>query len=205
MTIENLLKDVCHKPGRHGQILLAYLPSSCLKHISNKAARRRVQANLFHTCMSTILKPLQQAGIHGIAMVSSNGVARRCHPIFAMYIGDYPEQLLVTCCKTGTCPKCDVLHVELGEDSQADRPLHNPNKTREALAKVDTSATMFMCACRDIGIKLIRAPFWKDLPFVHIYRLFTPDVLHQLYQGVIKHLLAWLKDTYGAEELDARC
>ena len=133
MTIGNLPKDVRRKPGRRGQILLAYLPSSRLEHISNKAARRRVQANLFHTCMSTILKPLRQAGIHVISMVSGNGIERRCHPVFTMYIGDYPEQLLVTCCKTGTCPKCDVPRADLGQDSQPDRPLRDPNKTRAVL------------------------------------------------------------------------
>lgn len=205
MTIGNLPKDIRRKPGRRGQILLAYLPSSRLDHISNKAARRRVQANLFHTCMSTILKPLRQAGIHGIAMVSGDGIERRCHPIFAMYIGDYPEQLLVTCCKTGTCPKCPVPRAEVGEETLPDRPLRDPNKTHRALAQADESATAFTRACRDLGIKPIREPFWRHLPFVHIYRSITPDILHQLYQGVVKHLIAWLKDAYGAEELDARC
>ncbi len=51
MTIGNLPKDVRRKPGPRGQILLAYLPSSRLDHIPSKAARSRVQANLFHTCM----------------------------------------------------------------------------------------------------------------------------------------------------------
>ncbi|RDX49827.1 hypothetical protein OH76DRAFT_1350331 [Lentinus brumalis] len=204
MTIGNLPKDVRRKPGRRGQILLAYLPSSRLDHIPSKAARSRVQANLFHTCMSTILKPLRKFGINGIEMASGDGVVRRCHPIFAMYIGDYPEQLLVTCCKTGMCPKCDIPRDELGESTQPDRPLRDPNKAREALRKADESATAFSHACREAGIKPIREPFWQNLPYVNIYRSITPDVLHQLYQGVIKHLLAWLKDAYGAEELDVR-
>ncbi len=205
MTIGNLPKDIRRKPGRRGQILLAYLPSSRLDHITSKAARRRVQANLFHTCMSTILKPLRKYGVEGISMASGDGVVRRCHPIFAMYIGDYPEQLLVTCCKTGTCPKCNVPRVELGQSTEPDRPLRDPDKAREALRKADESATAFSRACRDLGIRPIREPFWRHLPYVDIYRSITPDVLHQLYQGVIKHLLGWLKDAYGAEELDARC
>ncbi len=206
MTIGNLPKDVRRKPGRRGQILLAYLPSSRLSHITSQAARRRVQANLFHTCMKTILKPLEQFGIRGIEMASGDGVVRRCHPIFAMYIGDYPEQLLVTCCKTGTCPKCNVPRAELGTmaEPEQERPLRDPEKVKAALRKADESATAFSRACRDLGIKPVRGPFWQNLPFVHIYRSITPDILHQLYQGVIKHVLAWLRDAFGAEELDAR-
>ena len=49
LTIGNLPKSIRRKPSRQGQILLAYLPTSRLLHISNKAARRRTQANLFFT------------------------------------------------------------------------------------------------------------------------------------------------------------
>ncbi|CDO69802.1 hypothetical protein BN946_scf184766.g47 [Trametes cinnabarina] len=56
MTIVNLLKDICRKPLWQGQILLAYLLTSNLAHITNKAARRRALANLYHTSMHCILK-----------------------------------------------------------------------------------------------------------------------------------------------------
>lgn len=63
LTIGNLLKEIPRKPSHHGQILVAYLPTSRLEHIKNKAARRRTLANLFHVCMSTITKPLCNAGV----------------------------------------------------------------------------------------------------------------------------------------------
>jgi hypothetical protein len=31
----------------------------------------------------------------------------------------------------------------------------------------------------------------KDIPFTNTFCAITPDVLHQLYQGLIKHLLGW--------------
>lgn len=40
LTIGNLPKTILSKPRRQGQILLAYLPTSRLEHITNKTARR---------------------------------------------------------------------------------------------------------------------------------------------------------------------
>ncbi|KAG2061352.1 hypothetical protein BDR06DRAFT_966333 [Suillus hirtellus] len=38
MTIGNIPKDICRKPSRHTHVLLAYLPTTRLDHITNKAA-----------------------------------------------------------------------------------------------------------------------------------------------------------------------
>ncbi|KAL1937051.1 hypothetical protein VTO73DRAFT_15569 [Trametes versicolor] len=189
MTIGNLPKDIRRKPSRRGQILLAYLPTSRLEHIKNKAARRRTLANLFHACMAHVLAPLKKAGIDGIEVTSGDGVTRRGHPILAMYVGDYPEQLLVTCCKNDSA-----------------RPLRDLKEIMNALDKFDSdSPAAFSKACRDAGVKPVVNPFWKDLPYADVYQSITPDILHQLYQGVIKHVVSWLKSAYGPDELDARC
>ena len=63
----------------------------------------------------------------------------------------------------------------------------------------------FLQACKGAGIKPIVDPFWKDLPYVHIYRSITPDVLHQLYQGIVKHIIGWVTMVYRGAEIDARC
>ncbi|EJF60366.1 hypothetical protein DICSQDRAFT_147841 [Dichomitus squalens LYAD-421 SS1] len=201
MTIGNLPKSIRQKPGRQGQILLAYLPTSRLEHIANKAARRRVLANLFHACMSKLLEPLKAAGAHGTLMTSGDGVARRCHPILAAYVGDYPEQCLVTCAYNGDCPICTCPHDELG-DFPLSHPYRDIKASLAAMRSLDTPT--FVQACEDANIKPVQHPFWEDLPFTDIFRSVTADVLHQVYQGVFKHLLSWLKDACGATEIDAR-
>jgi hypothetical protein len=59
--------------------------------------------------------------------------------------------------------------------------------------------------CKSAGIKPVVHPFWESLPYTHIYQALTPDVLHQLHQGVVKHLVGWLVAEFGSSELDARC
>ncbi|KAG2160171.1 uncharacterized protein EDB93DRAFT_1237363 [Suillus bovinus] len=119
-------------------------------------------------------------GFDGLHMASGDGALRRCHLLFASFVGDYPEQLLATRIKFGECPKCDVDAAETGNLS-------------------------FICACSVAGIKPIVHPFWEDLPFANIFCAITPDVLHQLYQGLIKHLLGWLSAACGAVKIDAHC
>ncbi|KAM5532219.1 hypothetical protein V8D89_014119 [Ganoderma adspersum] len=203
LTIGNLPKDVHRKPSRCRQILLAYLSSSH-HHITNKAAHCCVVTNMFHHCLLTILKPLIKAGIFRITVTSSDGAVQRRHPIFAMYIGDYPEQLLVTCCKNMTCPKCDIDPGDLGESTDPNWPLRNLENVLAALTEVWNSPTAVTRAYKVAGIKPIVHLFWEKLPFVHIFHSITPDILHQLYQGDVWHLVSWLKVAFGLEELNAR-
>src|SRR6266545_3100017 len=53
--------------------------------------------------------------------------------------------------------------------------------------------------------KPVIEPFWINLPYSHIFRSIMPDVLHQLYQGVLKHLIGWITTAIGAAEVDAQC
>ncbi|KAJ7204055.1 hypothetical protein GGX14DRAFT_398364 [Mycena pura] len=181
-----------------------YLPTSKLEHITVKASRRRILANLFHACMSKIVEPLKVPGVHGMVVVSGDGVARRGHPILAAYVGDYPEQLLVTCVKNMECPQCETLAKELGNapvDGEPDK-FRDLEAILDVLATFDDSPAEFGRKCKAAGIKPIVHPFWEGLD---IFKSITPDVLHQLYQGVMKHLKAWIIETFGSAEIDARC
>ena len=96
-------------------MVIGYIPTTKLEGVANQAARRHSLANLFHACMDKILAPIHLYGERSLAMMSSDGTWRRCHPILAAYVGDYPEQALVTCTFQGHCPKCIVPRNQLGE------------------------------------------------------------------------------------------
>jgi hypothetical protein len=82
----------------------------------------------------------------------------------------------------------------------------NYGKALATYALVD-DAISFRAACEENGIKPVDHPFWEYLPLANIYQSITPDVLHQLLQGVMKHLVAWLSNSlmFGQQGIDARC
>ncbi|KAG2085840.1 hypothetical protein BD769DRAFT_1374013 [Suillus cothurnatus] len=204
LTIGNIPKNIHCKPSQRAHTLLAYLPTTRLKHITNKASRRRSVVNLYHACMARVLSTLEKAGLDGLAMHSGDGILRRCHPLFACFIGDYPEQVLATAVKTTECPKCDIPPDEL-ESSTAPFEIRDLHAILDALATIDVGDLEFIQACHDAGIKPIVHPFLERLPYANIFQAVMPDILHQLYQGLIKHLLGWLAQACGPNKIDARC
>jgi len=205
LTIGNIPKEIRQKPLRHAQILMGYIPTTKFLGITTKAARRRALSNLFHTCMQHILAPINSIGETGIKMLSGDGIWRRCHPIFSAFVGDYPEQTLVTCTFNGRCPKCIVPSDRLGDYDHS--PLQNFNAARDIYLLAESDVLDFHAACRKAGLKPVYHPFWEFLPLTNIYLSIMPDVLHQLLQGVMKHLISWLTspEVFGPEGINACC
>ena len=208
MTISNIPKEIRRKPSSRAYVLLGYLPTTRLENITNKARKRRIIANLYHACVGRILEPLESAGTDGVWMSTGTGNLHRAHPILAAFIGDYPEQLLVTLGLNGDCPRCQKDRDNLGEynnDTETNVSIRDLNKILDALGTFDVDASQFLQACASIRIKPTPRPFWLKLPFLHIYRSITPDILHQMYQGVMKHVIQWVITILGSAEIDARC
>ena len=206
MTIGNIPKEIRKKPSSRAYILLGYLPTTRFENVTNKALKRRLVANLYHACVHRILRPLESAGTDGISLSTGSGKLHRGHPILAAFIGDYPEQLLVTLGLNGDCPRCPKDRNELGEYGDKDNTsLRDLDTILSALGTFDTDTNQFLQACASNRIKPTPRPFWLRLPFVHIYRSITPDILHQMYQGILKHLIQWTISVFGAVEIDARC
>ena len=63
----------------------------------------------------------------------------------------------------------------------------------------------FHLVCQQAGLKPIFHPFWAALPFSDIFVSITPDILHQLLQGMMKHLIKWLIKIYSVAAIDAQC
>ncbi|KAI0683940.1 hypothetical protein BC835DRAFT_1515409 [Cytidiella melzeri] len=206
LTIGNIPKEIRRKPSSRAYVLLAYLPTTKLEFVSNKAARRRMIANLYHVCMKKILQPLEKFGISGLSMATGSSVEHRAHPIFACFVGDYPEQILVALGYTGKCACCKIVHAKLGDYApNCATDLRDLATILNILDSFDTCPEDFLKSCAAAGVKPVIDPFWLNFPYTHIFCLITPDVLHQLYQGIVKHLVAWLIEAYGAAEIDAQC
>ena len=181
---------------------MGYIPTTKLKHIKNNAARCRALANLFHSCLRKVLSPIESYGETGIAMATGDGIWYRCHPVLATFIGDYPEQSLVACTPNGRCPKCTVPRNEIGSNIRF--PLRNFRAAVDIFALSDGDPTAFHVACHNASLKPTYHPFWTCLPFFNIFLSITPDILHQLHQGILKHMVRWLAGL-GSTEIDARC
>jgi hypothetical protein len=181
---------------------MGYIPTTWLKHIKNKAVWRRALANLFHSCVRQVLLPLESYGKTGIAMATGDGIWYHCHPILATFIGDYPEQSLIACTSNGRCPKCMVPQDEIGSSSRF--PLCNFGDAVRIYSLSDCNPTAFHAVCRNASLKPTYHPFWERLPFTNIFLSITPDILHQLHQGILKHMVTWLAEL-RCNEIDERC
>ena len=69
----------------------------------------------------------------------------------------------------------------------------------------DQDPASFLHACAEARIKPIIKPFWINLPYAHIFHSITPDILHQIYQGIVKRLIGWIIKAVRSEEVDTRC
>ena len=205
LGIGNIPKNIRRKPSRAAQMLIGYIPVTKLEHMPNKTARRCALANLYHSCMGKLLEPIRACGETGLAMLSGDGTWHRCHPIFATFVGDYPEQTLVTCTLNGRCPKCLAPPNQLGD--HCNFPARNYVETIDIYNLAKQNSRRFHAICHTNGLKPVCEPFWYRLPLVDVFVSITPDILHQILQGVVKHITAWLSRPalFGKDLIDFRC
>ena len=155
--------------------------------------------------MHRILALLETAGQTEVYMVRGDGRLHHNHLFFAAFIGDYPEQILSTGSVTGKCPRCNVDHDSLEDYDSQKNQLQDLVSVLDILNTFDQDSARFLRVCSFTRIKPIVNPFWKDLLYAHIFCSITPDILHQIYQGIVKHVVSWIIGVVGAAEVDARC
>ncbi|KZT31541.1 hypothetical protein SISSUDRAFT_973309, partial [Sistotremastrum suecicum HHB10207 ss-3] len=206
LSIGNVDKETRKKSSSGAWVLVGYLPTGKFDEddVGDHAARK-ARARLFHASMRVLLEPLIQAGKDGIYLLDPKGRTRLCFPILAIYPCDYPEQTLV--CTTrymSSCPRCHS-----PKDDYTDNVKGKPRDAEETLAqhqkagKCKTEASA-MEHLDPTDLTYVPEPFWAGFPHCNIHGIITPDCLHQLFQGMVKHCIAWLTLIMSAAELDKR-
>ena len=208
LTLGNIPRGLRRKPSKSACILIGYLPVETELLKATTLSDQKIGSyhqRLFHKAMAHILGPLKEAGTNGIFLTGGNGEVQHVFPVLACYVADFPEQCLVSCTKNGTCPKCMAPSKELADP---DLYIARTQKwTREVISEGKKKATIAQfykhCMEQDVSGSVFK-PFWEDFPHTDIHTSITPDILHQLYQGIIKYLIEWCQILMTEAELDAR-
>lgn len=200
LTIGNIDKSVRRKSSFQAMVLLAYLPVDDFEH-STGDEKARLKNQLTHRAMEIVTASLHKASKEGVVTVCADGRYRRCYPVVAGVIGDWPEHCMMACVEEGACPKC-----EQQQKGRADYPRHararRDRDTLEALARYFKHRDLG--ELKELGLKPWW-PWWANLPYTDFAASIMPDVLHQLHQGMVKtHIVKWVRVLIGKRFVD-RC
>ncbi|KAJ3859939.1 hypothetical protein EV359DRAFT_75430 [Lentinula novae-zelandiae] len=204
LTIGNVAEAERRKPSSSTWVLLGYIPVSKLECYSEDKCSD-VGCQLFHDCMRTILEPLIAKGLAPTEMTCADGYLCNVHALLAAYVGDYPEQCRVACCRENSCPRCTIAPTKRGEPGPLNSTYRDPVMVVEAISR--HSKGWKPPEFEDQNLQPMN-PFWKDLPLCNIFKCITPDLLHQLHKGVFSgHVASWARKSIknGQEEIDVRC
>jgi len=119
----------------------------------------------------------------------------------AAWVGDYPEQVMISQVSYGSCLMCEITKgAPMGHSTF--RPLVS---SRDQDIYSELLEDNHLDALHTVGVHLICNQF-RQYPLCNVYRLWQPDELHQLLLGLVKDLLHWLlkylKDRNVKDEFD---
>ena len=143
---------------------------------------------------SLIFEPLEAIAKFGKEINCSDGMVRRCFPVLAAWIADHAENEALHGLKRMSCALCEVPVERLGSDAEEAYPTRDYKKyARMEQRYMDTRDEELAISLSAVGVKMNRNIF-AGISRVTVPLLFKPDILHNVYLGLFKHLMQWLED-----------
>ena len=102
-------------------LLLTYLPGPVPPKLSHESVRAneiqlQMNADVRQAVLDLILAPLQEIANDGAVMDCADGNICLCFPILSAWIADHAEHTILNGISSKSCPQCEVLATELGQD-----------------------------------------------------------------------------------------
>ena len=126
-------------------------------------------------------------------MDCANGKTRLCFPILSAWIADHAEHAALHGIGSKSCPMCEVPSKELGGDPRKiyearDYALYWEKAQEQESGKAGI-AEYFL----QVGVKTCRNVI-AELYRVNPADLHKPDLLHNIYLGLFKHMMEWVEE-----------
>jgi len=190
--IGNILSWMRNSPVKMPILLLALLlvpPKLTGASARADEAQHQMNADVLRTVFDLVLAPLQQVVQEGTVMDCADGKTRLCFPILSVWIADHAEHTALHGIGSKSCPKCEVPCKNLGGNplkmyETRDYIPYREKALRHEPAEVTSIAEYF----QQVGVKIGNNVF-AGLDRVNPADLHKPDLLHNIYLGLVKHMM----------------
>lgn len=190
-TIGNIKSSVRNKPTGHSFILLGLLPvpSKLGKNTTlvNSVLRRQSQMAM-NSAVGEIFQSIRECSQEGELIKRADGYERLCFPVLSGWIADQPEHSNLQNISTSACPACEVEFHNLGSTRRSSMRNHEDYRERVQLFGENPGNLEPVEYIVARSVKTLFNAFW-GMPRVNPYDLNKPDILHNIYLGMLKHMM----------------
>ena len=213
ITIGNISNNIRFSPGYQCAQLIALIPiihgDYLTKHIAKMSGIethheteefRHWSRSVVHAVIRDVMAPIERVMRNGVRMTYADGAECLCFPLLCEYIGDMPEQWLLTCLVQPACTKCLYRGTPDANDPRFTRR-NAVNKINQDLAnnhpRTDAHALEHRVRYRnDVSVPLRALGYHPQIPFSINYPFGTgiidavgPDLLHQISKCFMDYLM----------------
>ncbi|QRW03803.1 hypothetical protein RhiLY_02802 [Ceratobasidium sp. AG-Ba] len=199
LTLGNIDKSLRRKLTSRATALLAYLPTDKFSYVVDKEMRSRLKRELTHRAMEALFHELHTASAEGVETLCADGRYRRAYPTVAALTLDNEDQVLGAGVTPSGCPKCITTYKNRGSGKLAPARKHFDTLCAMHAALEDKPGARQ--AAKALELEPIW-PWWANMPNLDFAGCLMPDILHQLHQGMLRHLLKWTYKATGKAEVD---
>jgi len=192
MTIGNILSRTRNSLAKIPILLLALLPVP--PKFTGESARanqapRQTNSDTLRAVFDLVLAPLQLVAQEGTVMDCADGKTRLCFHILSAWIADHAEHATLQGIGSKSCPKCEVPCEELGGDPRQIYETRDYVRYREKALRHEPAEAAGMAEYfQGLGVK-IRKNVFIGPDRVSPADLHKPDLLHNIYLGLFKHMM----------------
>lgn len=158
-----------------------------------------------HRALGEIFQSIRECSQEGELIKCADGYERLCFPVLSGWIADQPEHSNLQNISTSACPRCEVEFHNLGSTRRSSMRNHEDYRERVQLFGENPGNLEPVEYLVARSVKTLFNAFW-GMPRVNPYDLNKPDILHNIYLGMLKHMMEWiqgfLKKHHRLEEFD---